>query len=56
LRRWWLNHGEGNWTSVSFLIDRKGVIRHIHSGGEYVKGDKDYAKMKKQIEALLLEK
>jgi peroxiredoxin len=56
LRRWWLNHGDEKWTSVSFLIDKRGVIRHIHPGGEYVKGDKDYAAMKTKIDELLTEK
>lgn len=56
LHRWWLDRGEEKWTSVSFLIDRHGVIRHIHPGGEYVKGDKDYARMKAKIEELLAEK
>jgi peroxiredoxin len=53
LHRWWLDRDKRNWTSVSFLIDRKGIIRHIHPGGEYVKGDKDYDLMKKKIEELL---
>jgi thiol-disulfide isomerase/thioredoxin len=36
LNRWWLaNHPERNWTSVSFLIDREGVVRWAHPGGEY---------------------
>ena len=56
LHRWWLDRNEEKWTSVSFLIDRRGVIRHIHPGGEYVKGDKDYARMKAMIEQLLAEK
>ena len=56
LHRWWLDRGKETWTSVSFLIDRKGVIRHIHPGGEYVRGDKDYAVMKSKIEQLLAEK
>lgn len=56
LHRWWLDGGKRDFTSVSFLIDRHGVIRHIHPGGEYVKGDPDYAEMKSQIEALLQEK
>lgn len=56
LHQWWLDGGKRNFTSVSFLIDKHGVIRHIHPGGEYVKGDKDYAKMKAQIEKLLAEK
>ena len=55
LRRWWLNKGERRWTSVSFLIDRKGVIRHVHPGGQYVKGDKAYQALKAKIEELLKE-
>ena len=36
LERWWLQgHPERNWTSVSFLIDRDGVVRWAHPGGEY---------------------
>ena len=56
LRQWWLNAGDRDWTSVSFLIDRHGLIRHIHPGGQYVKGDKAYAEMKAKIEELLAEK
>jgi len=55
LHRWWLDAHPNEWTSVSFLLDRHGVIRHIHPGGEYVKGDKDYALMKAKIETLLAE-
>ncbi len=51
LRRWWLDRpgNDAAWTSVSFLIDRKGIIRHIHPGGQYVKGDDDYAAMEAAI-------
>jgi len=56
LKAWWLNTGDREFTSVSFLLDRHGVLRHIHPGGQYVKGDKDYAEMKSKIEALLAEK
>lgn len=56
LKQWWLDRGEERWTSVSFLLDRHGVVRHIHPGGEYVKGDADYAAMKAKIEELLAEK
>jgi thiol-disulfide isomerase/thioredoxin len=36
LDRYWLaGHPERDWTSVSFLIDRRGVIRWVHGGGEY---------------------
>lgn len=56
LRAWWLDRGEHNFTSVSFLIDRHGIIRYIHPGGQYVKGDKDYAAIRAKIEELLEEK
>ena len=55
LRRWWLDTGERDWTSVSFLLDRQGVIRYVHPGGQYVKGDKVYAQLKKKIVELLAE-
>jgi len=57
LRNWWLNKNpKARWTSVSFLIDRNGIIRYIHPGGQYVEGDDDYAMLKSRIEELLTEK
>ncbi len=56
LKRWWLDGHNRDFTSVSFLLDRRGVIRHIHAGGQYVKGDPDYAAMKTKIMELLAEK
>lgn len=53
LRRWWLDDGPRIFTSVSFLIDRQGIVRHIHPGGQYVKGDDEYAAMEGQIEQWL---
>jgi glutathione peroxidase-family protein len=36
LRRYWLDgHPDRNWVSTSFLVDREGVIRWVHGGGEY---------------------
>lgn len=36
LDRYWLTaRPERNWTSVSFLIDRQGIVRWVHGGGEY---------------------
>jgi len=56
LHRWWLDGHSRGLTSVSFLLDRRGVIRHIHPGGQYIKGDKDYEAMRSKIEALLAKK
>ena len=55
LRRWWLDGTKRDWTSVSFLIDRNGVNRHVHPGGQYVKGDKAYEALESKIEELLKE-
>ena len=55
LRRWWLDEVRNGWTSVTFLLDREGVVRHIHPGGQYVAGDGDYAELEARIEQLLAE-
>jgi peroxiredoxin len=55
LRRWWLNSAERDFTSVSFLIDRRGTIRHIHPGGTLAPKTKDFASMRGKIEELLVE-
>jgi peroxiredoxin len=55
LKRWWLDGAERRWTSVSFLIDRRGVVRFVHPGGQYVKGDRAYDALKAKIEELLKE-
>jgi thiol-disulfide isomerase/thioredoxin len=54
LRVWWLDDHEG-WTSVSFLIDRRGVVRFVHTGGSYAPGSDDAAQMRRWIDALLAE-
>ena len=56
LKRWWLDTGDRSWTSVSFLIDRHGIIRHVHTGGRYEKDSADYRVMKAKVEELLGEK
>jgi thiol-disulfide isomerase/thioredoxin len=55
LRRWWLDGGDRRWTSVTFLIDRRGVVRFVHPGGQYARGDRDYDALKAKIEELLEE-
>ena len=65
LERWWLaNHPERNWTSVSFLIDREGIVRWAHGGGEYhpsrdprhASCDASYAGLERTIRRLLDER
>ena len=55
LREWHLNRADQGWTSVSFLLDRKGVVRLIHPGGQYVKGDGHYEEIDARIRQLLRE-
>ena len=55
LNKWWLDTGDRDFTSVSFLIDKTGRIQHIHPGGEYPKDSKDYQVMKAKIKELLKE-
>src|SRR5262245_37291911 len=51
---WWLDDHKG-WTSVSFLIDRRGVVRFVHTGGAYAPGSADAAQMRRWIDTLLAE-
>ncbi len=55
LRRWWLDDHPESWTSLSFLIDRRGVVRFVHTGGSYAPGSADAAQMRAWIDALLAE-
>jgi thiol-disulfide isomerase/thioredoxin len=64
LDRYWLDgHPERDWTSVSFLIDRNGLIRWVHGGGEYhpsddprhARCDVEYRDLEKALAAALAE-
>jgi peroxiredoxin len=56
----WLHDKDGKavstgWTSITFLLDKRGVIRHVHPGGSYVEGEPGYDEMRAAIEKLLVE-
>jgi peroxiredoxin len=54
LNKYWLDRvPDADFTSVSFLIDKKGIIRYIHPGGAY--SAEDAATMEKKIETLIQE-
>jgi peroxiredoxin len=53
LRRWWLEKHDRGWTSVTFLLDQHGVIRHVHPGGAFFEGEPGYDLLKQKIESLL---
>lgn len=46
---------ETGWTSVTFLLDKHGVVRHVHPGGQYVDGESAHGEMTAMIERLLAE-
>jgi thiol-disulfide isomerase/thioredoxin len=52
----WLRGVDTGFTSVTFLLDKKGVVRRVHPGGQYVQGDAGYAELRASIEELLAEK
>jgi peroxiredoxin len=53
LRRWWLSTGDRSYTSVTFLIDRQGIIRAVHLGGEFhASTDPEHAECARDYEAL----
>jgi hypothetical protein len=36
--------------SVTFVLDKNGVVRHFHPGGQYVQGDPAFADLREAIE------
>ena len=60
---WWLHRTPGTWTSITWVLDRRGRIRWVHPGGEYHAGGgaehaqcrNDEASLRKTIAALLAE-
>jgi thiol-disulfide isomerase/thioredoxin len=44
LERWWLDGGRREFTSVTFLVDRAGIVRWVHEGGDLCPGRPDQAR------------
>jgi hypothetical protein len=40
---------------VTILLDRHGIVRHVHPGGAFFKGEAGYDALERKIEALLAE-
>ena len=61
LNRYWLNRADAEPASMTFLVDRKGIIRYIQPDGRYEKDSRnrkargEFEKLEKQIQALLQE-
>jgi len=67
LGRWWLDQQPRDFTSVTFLLDKRGIIRYVHRGGEFHQDSggshradhrsclRDYKEIEQTIEKLLAE-
>lgn len=64
LKRWWLTGAQRDYTSVSFIVDKHGVIRYVHPGGEFHESngdpghavcERDFRKIEKTVGQLLAE-
>jgi len=53
LRKWWLDGHERPYTSVSFLIDKTGVVRRVHLGGLIAPEGDDINAITADVERLL---
>lgn len=53
LHRWWLDGHHRGFTSVSFLIDGRGVIRYVHPGGSLALGSPDFDALRAKLYDLL---
>jgi hypothetical protein len=60
LRRLWLDRVPGaSFTSASLVIDREGIVRHVHPGGSYARqaeeprARQDYAALRAAVEDAL---
>ncbi|MDB4960540.1 MAG: hypothetical protein JWP01_539 [Myxococcales bacterium] len=53
LRRWWLDGHERSFTSVSFLLDKTGVVRRVHLGGTIAPEGEDIEAIRADVERLL---
>jgi hypothetical protein len=61
VNRYWLNRADAEPGGMTFLVDRRGIIRYIQPDGRYEKNSADrkargeYDKLDKQIQSLLKE-
>jgi AhpC/TSA family len=53
VKSWWLGRSSNSWTSVTWVLDKKGRIRFVHPGGEYhAGGGVDHAQCRADDEQL----
>jgi peroxiredoxin len=55
LERWWLRGHRRDFTSVTFVLDRRGRVRAIHPGGSFAKGTPSHAALRGALDTLVAE-
>ena len=55
LKHWWLDAHERSFTSVSFLLDKQGIVRRVHLGGTIAPEGDEIAAINADVERLLAE-
>jgi len=55
LERWWLRGHRRDFTSVTFVLDRRGRVRAIHPGGSLAKGTPSYDALRRALDTLVSE-
>ncbi len=56
LERWWLDgHPRRGYTSVSFLLDRSGVVQRVHLGGTIDAESDEFRSIEQDVKRLLAE-
>jgi peroxiredoxin len=54
MKQWWQKgHPQREYTSVTFVIDRSGVVRHVHLGGRLAPDSPELAVVEGVVETLL---
>ncbi len=54
LNAWWLGgHPDRRYTSVSFLLDRRGLVRRVHRGGLIDEKSEEFRAISRDVERLL---
>ena len=57
LRALWLDREpDAEFTSASLLVDRRGIVRHVHEGGSIAPGSKDERRLRDAVAKLVAEK
>jgi peroxiredoxin len=55
LHAWWLDGHDREFTSASFLLDKRGRVRGVHDGGRYAPGEPAFEAIRRGVIRLLEE-